>query len=363
MPSFPVQSGRRRLAAVLASTTLGLGALACRSNETPNAMGTPGATNATNADSTAAATAEAPASATSQPTSPAAAMATERALALLPRFARQFGSQGTSDGTLQLPFCVAIDGAGIVYVGDTVGLQAFDANGTFIRRLGAGTLFGVSGVAVTPDGSTVYAADQAGSVVALGPEGDVVRTLSTSAEGSLLAPSALALAPDGDLFVSDAEAGRVVVLAPDGTVRRTIGELGQGRGQFTSPRALGFDSAGLLYVGLGDDYLIQRFDLSGAYVDSIGHTYSDETIFRVGGMAFDANARMYVTRSATHYVGVYDVADPNGRWIGDFGTVGRGPGEFNTPTGIAIHDEQLYVVDQDNHRIQVFDLPPPQAPR
>lgn len=293
------------------------------------------------------------------PTSPAEAVATARALASLPRYARSFGGQGTADGTLQLPFCLAMDDAGTVYVGDTTGLQAYDRDGAFLRRLGADTLVGVVAVAAAPDGETVYAADQTGSVYALGAGGEVQRTLSTPADGVVLAPAALALAPDGELYVADSDAGRVHVLAPDGTVRRSIGESGQGRGQFTSPRALALDASGTLYVGLGDDYLVQRFDPAGAYVDSFGHTYADETIFRVGGMAFDAHGRLYVTRSATHYVGVYDVTTPSPTWIGDFGRVGRGSGELNTPTGIAVHGEQLFVADQDNHRVQVFDLPPP----
>jgi sugar lactone lactonase YvrE len=359
---YPAATARTRRSLLAAAALLAVAACDGPAGEPAPGDAQPATTAAGDASVTAAVSGTPqPAGPTEAPTSPAAAVATERALASLPRFARQFGRQGTSDGALQLPFCLAMDAQGLVYIGDTTGLQAFDSDGTFVRRYGAGDLAGVVGVAVSPDGQTVYAADQTGRLVALGPEGEVVRTLSAPDSGPLAGPNALALASDGALYVADAQGGQVVVLGPDGAVRQRIGEAGQGRGQFTSPRALALDEEGMLYVGLGDDYLVQRFDPSGAYVDAIGHTYADETIFRVGGIAFDASGRMYTTRSATHYLSVYDVADPSGRWIGDLGRVGSGPGEFNTPTGIAVFGEQLFVADQDNHRVQVFDLPPPEG--
>lgn len=358
-PPLPAaaQSRCAALAPALAlSAALLAGLAACRSAEPPATEATPAAQADAATDPVGEATAVDAAPGTS-PTSPAAAVATARALESLPRYVRSFGSPGTADGALQLPFCLAMDDAGTVYVGDTTGLQAFDATGEYLRRLGADTLVGVVAVAAAPDGATVYAADQTGAVYALGADGAVQRTLSTPEGGVVLSPSAIALAPGGDLYVADSDAGTVHVLAQDGTVRRSIGESGLGRGQFTSPRALALDAEGVLYVGLGDDYLVQRFGHDGTYLDSFGHTYADETIFRVGGMAFDRDGRLYVTRSATHYVGVYDVTVPNPTWIGDFGQVGRGEGEFNTPTGIAVHDGQLFVADQDNHRVQVFALP------
>ena len=43
------------------------------------------------------------------------------------------------------------------------------------------------------------------------------------------------------------------------------------------------------------------------------------------------------------------------RW-GETGAAGTGPGQFNHPRGIAVGpDGNLYVVDSDNHRVQVFD--------
>ncbi len=37
-----------------------------------------------------------------------------------------------------------------------------------------------------------------------------------------------------------------------------------------------------------------------------------------------------------------------------FGSVGAGDGDLNLPTGLLLHGDELFLVDQWNHRIQVF---------
>ncbi|MDP9415443.1 MAG: hypothetical protein M3Q08_15465 [Pseudomonadota bacterium] len=43
-----------------------------------------------------------------------------------------------------------------------------------------------------------------------------------------------------------------------------------------------------------------------------------------------------------------------GSVIGAWGGRGRGPGEFDAPSGIAVHDGHVYVADFYNHRVQKF---------
>ena len=38
------------------------------------------------------------------------------------------------------------------------------------------------------------------------------------------------------------------------------------------------------------------------------------------------------------------------------GKKGRKEGEFDIPHGVTLYDNQVYVCDSQNHRIQVFDL-------
>jgi DNA-binding beta-propeller fold protein YncE len=48
--------------------------------------------------------------------------------------------------------------------------------------------------------------------------------------------------------------------------------------------------------------------------------------------------------------------DKNGKFLLTWGSRGTGPGEFNTPHGIAIDAQNnVYIADRENNRIQVFD--------
>ena len=45
-----------------------------------------------------------------------------------------------------------------------------------------------------------------------------------------------------------------------------------------------------------------------------------------------------------------------GVWVASWGSLGSGPGQFDTPHGIAVSpDDEIYVADRGNRRIQVFD--------
>lgn len=47
--------------------------------------------------------------------------------------------------------------------------------------------------------------------------------------------------------------------------------------------------------------------------------------------------------------------EPPYRFISAWGEQGDGPGQFNDPIGIAVADEEVFVADSRNGRIQVFD--------
>lgn len=49
--------------------------------------------------------------------------------------------------------------------------------------------------------------------------------------------------------------------------------------------------------------------------------------------------------------------DSNGQFIGKFGTMGPGIGQFHHPQFIAVHKrtQNIYVTDSSNHRVCIFD--------
>ena len=71
------------------------------------------------------------------------------------------------------------------------------------------------------------------------------------------------------------------------------------------------------------------------------------------GLAFDSGERLYVTDENNHRVSVFDLS---GRFLHRWGSRGSGDGEFDGAAGIAIDsNDYVYVADQHNHRIQKFD--------
>ena len=49
-------------------------------------------------------------------------------------------------------------------------------------------------------------------------------------------------------------------------------------------------------------------------------------------------------------------ANAKGEWVASWGSLGKGPGQFDTPHGIAVSPkDEVYVADRGNRRIQVFD--------
>lgn len=61
------------------------------------------------------------------------------------------------------------------------------------------------------------------------------------------------------------------------------------------------------------------------------------------------------TAKSTHRLVVFD--GDSGERLREFGSKGIAPGQFNRPNGIAVFGDYLFVVERDNHRVQVLSLP------
>ena len=69
-------------------------------------------------------------------------------------------------------------------------------------------------------------------------------------------------------------------------------------------------------------------------------------------IAFDSQERLYITDEQNHRITLFDLA---GNFLSKWGVLGSGDGELNGPSGITIDaDDNLYVVDQNNNRVQKF---------
>lgn len=69
----------------------------------------------------------------------------------------------------------------------------------------------------------------------------------------------------------------------------------------------------------------------------------------------DGRTWAIVTAKSTHRLVVFD--GDSGERLREVGGKGEAPGQFRRPNGIAVHGDLAFVVERDNHRVQVLSLP------
>ncbi|NHN20667.1 phytase, partial [Bacillus amyloliquefaciens] len=69
----------------------------------------------------------------------------------------------------------------------------------------------------------------------------------------------------------------------------------------------------------------------------------------------DGRLWLIAPAKATDKLVVYDGS--TGQPLRDVGSSGTAPGQFDRPNGIAVLDDLLWIVERDNHRVQVLSLP------
>jgi streptogramin lyase len=326
---------------------------ACRGESGPTPTG--GAAGET--PTAAGATVESAATEVSLPTAQGALQATAQADAVLPRWSRNIGVSGTEPGMLRLPFDVAVNPDGSIWVADSKGVQKLDAAGELLAQVDPSVVPLARAVDSTSDG-TVFVAGHGAQVLVFDPDGQAAGTLGEAGRdpGQLHDPVSVAVASDGAIYVADAGNRRVEKFAPDRSHVATIGGPGQGRGEFSRPWSLAVGPSGDLYVSTADDYLIQRFDSSGAYVESFGRSHADENLWQISGLSLSGAGILFALQVPYNRVQAFDVSGEKAAFLWEFGELGTGPRQFSGPTGSDISGGLLYIADTANDRIQVLEI-------
>lgn len=258
---------------------------------------------------------------------------------------------------LKKPFAVALDAQGRVLVTDpgVSALIRFDRKG---RRMdvfgtrGSVVLKMPLGLSAASDGSVFVADAGLRKVVAFDADGKVRAVFG--GEGELVNPTDAALSPDGSrLFVADSKAHRIVVYDSK-TARRlsTFGTRGQGEGEFSFPTSLAFDMDGNLLVVDQINARVQVLTEDGQYLDQFGQRGVGFANFvRPKDVATDEAGLIYVSDAAFNNVQIFDA---DFQLLTFVGSGGSGPGQFQIASGVAVHGDELAVVDQLGHRVELF---------
>ena len=152
-----------------------------------------------------------------------------------------------------------------------------------------------------------------------------------------------------------------------------VGEIGKGLYAWSFAHSVRIDKDDNIWaIDKGSDMIV-KFDPAGRVMWVFGRrkeSADDEAkpwehveppLAPIDGMfrqptdvAWDSQGNIYITDG---YINSRVAKfDKNGDWVKSWGTKGTGPSQFRTPHAIAIDkNDNVYVGDRANHRIQVFD--------
>ena len=274
------------------------------------------------------------------------------ALAQVPPFVISWGSYGTGDGEFYTPVGVAVDSDGIVYVVDSNlnKLKRFTRAGAFISQWSVNRPLGV---AVGADGY-VYVTRHSSRLIAKYTESG---TLIAEWDGGDDGLTSLAVDADGSLWVSSGY----------GAVRR-YSSSGTLLAEWSDGAVPGFPSLesldGVAVDGRGHFYTVQNANPDREDVGLVRKFTTTGTLltqWAVPSVCCGNPVRLAISPDGSM---VYVVDHPNhriqvftdtGGFLGEWGTVGTGPGQFLNPIGIAVDGlGNVFVADTNNSRIQVF---------
>jgi sugar lactone lactonase YvrE len=160
------------------------------------------------------------------------------------------------------------------------------------------------------------------------------------------APTRMALAGDFSLYVTDPERHRVVA-------RDAAGRIVDSRRLDGRPVSIAVDAEGRIYVGDGDLGRVRVYSRNWDSLYDLG-IGAGEFEFPAA-IAVAPGGRTYVVDSQAHRVRVFLAGGSDDF---SFGGPGGGGGLFNFPAGIFVDGTagEVFVVDQLNFQVQVFDL-------
>ena len=271
-----------------------------------------------------------------------------------------FGSLGSSPGQFDRPSGIAVDADGAVYVSEAGGarrVQRMSPDGSVIaawpapgvranfdpeEMVGGGMtagmlLTGPTGIAVTSDGTmmTTWCYFSNGGIRVLeawivrqAPDGTVIDKPSVRGYGRDSSPvaSGIAVAATGRIAVvgpNSYDGDATVELQGGGKPVTAFGTYGTDAGEMVAPTGVAFAPDGTVWVTDRALNRVMHFSVTGEVIGSVG--------------------RLCQTQCP----------DPHDYRALDLATSGHRPGEFLSPSGIAVApDGVVYVADAGNHRIQ-----------
>lgn len=206
------------------------------------------------------------------------------------------------------------------------------------------------------DKDQLYVVDKTGRIQVFTSEGEYVRGWRTPAikKGK---PCGMTFDSDGNLLVADTHYFRVLFYTPEGELleEKTIGGVnGQAPGEFHFLTDVAQDSKGNYYVGeYGEHDRIQKFSPEGDFILQWGtHGRGPGQFVRPQGITVDDEDHIWVADACNHRIQVFD---SEGNRLKMWGEKGKQPGQLSYPYGVELDGEgNVYICEFGNNRVQKF---------
>jgi DNA-binding beta-propeller fold protein YncE len=316
------------------------------------------------------------------------------------------GSPGSGDGQFSGPRGLAVDSDGNIWVADTGNsrIQKFDPSGNFLLKVvGFSSIYDIA----VDSSNNVYTVLLGGTIKKYNSSGTYIITIGSngSGNGQFNSPRRLSFDSNDNMYVADAGNARVQILDSSGNYLSSF-TIFEGSNNF-----FGLDvtpDGNTLYVADTINNRVQKFignnkfstNLSGltcggtyyarAFATNVdGTTYGSQVnitldstlgckptvstsvsssittssatlsgeITNGGNLANTIRGFQYgTTNSYGLESNEYGDFGSSGIFMSQFGLNGSGDGEFEWPFEITIdNDDNIYIADRDNDRIQKFD--------
>jgi len=202
-------------------------------------------------------------------------------------------------------------------------------------------------------GDRVYVTDTGNGVVhVVDPKAETMSTIGSQGNGALKFPTGIRGTADGRIFVADGLLKLVNVYDASGAYLQTIGK----KGDFVNPAGIAInESLGRLYVADSKAHAIKVFSLKGDFLFQFGRGGEGDGSFLFPSfIAVDRrNGNVVVSDTNNFRVQVFDA---DGKFIMRFGELGDAPGYFQRPKGIGVDsDGNIYVVEAVFNNFQIFN--------
>ncbi|MGA9071605.1 MAG: choice-of-anchor D domain-containing protein, partial [Terracidiphilus sp.] len=250
-----------------------------------------------------------------------------------------------STGSLFLnqPMSVAVNGAGDLFIADSINNRVVELTGVnttnpvaSVLSTGAYTLSGPSGVAV--DGSNdLFIADTDNNRVIEVTQAGVANLVSTGSY-TLTNPASVAVDLSGDLYIADLSNNRVVEV----TAKGVASLLSTGSYTLKNPAGVAVDAAGDVYIAdTGDNRVLEVTTAAAVSVLSTGSL----TLSAPRGLAVDSANNVYI--SDTSNLNVVKVTQ-----AGMASLLSTGSVALYSPAGVALDGAgNLYIADSGSSSI------------